>query len=151
MAANLSKIKKVMFGAGLFGFAAGSAWVFGNRRLFTVSDVTTGDSAAYPDLRAHVYFAGAQDATDTAGVAIRELPRWRIVITDGNAHEVHAEVESPIGGFLSDVTVTLVPLGDRHTRAIIHSKSRVGAGDLGENARNIRQLQEAMDRLLIGG
>ena len=73
------------------------------------------------------------------------------IIHDQAKNILVAEVEAPFGGFLSEVTITLSPLGPRHIRTVIRSSSKLGRGDLGENARNIRQAQDAMDLLLIGG
>jgi uncharacterized protein (DUF1499 family) len=129
----------------------GIAWIIRNRRLFLVNDVTTGQSLDYPDLRAHVYFASMETVADAAEKAIQSLSRWRLVFHDHDKNILLAEVEAPIGGFLSDVTVTLSRLGPRHIRTVMRSCSAVGRGDLGENARYIRQAQETMDMLLIGG
>jgi len=136
--------------AALTLFVAGT-WVYINRRLFLVNDVTTGESFEYPDLRAHVYFASVEDAVLAAEKAIASLNRWRLIFHDIPNNVMVAEVEAPIGGFLSEVTVTLSQLGSSHVRAIIRSSSKVGRGDLGENARYIRQIQDAMDQQLIGG
>ncbi len=133
------------------GVGVAAAWIYANRRLFLVSDVTTGQSFDYPELRAHVYFADLTAAFRAAEESISSLPRWRLVHADNVENNLFAEVESQIGGLLSDVTVTLSTLGARHVRVVIRSKSRVGQGDLGENARNIGLLQGAMDDLLVGG
>lgn len=129
----------------------GVYWVYKNRRLFLVNDVTTGESFDYPDLRAHVYFASADLVAKAAVQAISTLSKWRLIFHDQAKNILVAEVEAPFGGFLSEVTITLSPLGPRHIRTVIRSSSKLGRGDLGENARNIRQAQDAMDLLLIGG
>lgn len=129
----------------------GAAWVYANRRLFLVNDVTTGQSFAYPELRAHVYSGTLESVAQAAEAAIISLNRWRLIFNDLEKNVLYAEVEAPIGGFLSEVTITFSPLGARHVRTVIRSTSKVGRGDLGENARNIRQAQEAMDLLLVGG
>ena len=147
----MSTAKRLAFGAGVVGSALTVVWLLRNKRLFVVSDVITGGSNSYPDLRAHVYFGGAHTVLAKAEEAIRQLARWRIVVVDTERDEIHAEAESQMGGFLSDITVSTSPLGTRHTRAIIRSRSRFCSGDLGENVRNIVTLQSAMDRLLPGG
>ena len=145
--------KRIVSVAGIAAAGVGVAWFFRNRYLFTQSDVTTGESPAYPDLRAHVYFAQNPEARNTVEAAIRSLLHWRHVATDEAGTHVWAEVESPVNGFLSDVIVTLEPLGPRHTRVVVRSKSQAGGpvGDLGENARYIRQFQAQMDEMLTGG
>jgi len=150
MGCNLKKIVGI---AGIAAAGLGGAWLVRNRYLFNVCDVTTGESPHYPELRAHVYFALAPAAGNAVEAAIRSFPNWRQIAVSETGTKLQAEVENPITGFLSDVFITLVPLGPRHTRVVIRSKSRLcdKAGDLGENARIIRQLQAKMDSLLIGG
>lgn len=123
-----------------------TAWT--NRRLFTVNDVTTGESAAYPRLRSRVYYAEPRAALAAAEQVIRQLPRWRVVQVDSENDALEAEVGTRIGGFTDDVTIYFVSLGHGQTRVIIHSRSRVGRGDLGQNTLHIRELQEAMDARL---
>ncbi len=131
--------------------AAGAGYAaWANKRLFLVSDVTTGESAAYPHLRSRVYYAEPAAALAAAQQAIRSLPRWRVVFADTDNDAVEAEAETLVGGFLDDVTVYAVPLGHGQTRVTIRSRSRVGGGDLGQNAAHIRELQQAMDERLTG-
>jgi uncharacterized protein (DUF1499 family) len=129
----------------------GAVWTYQNRRLFIVNDVTTGSCFEYPDLRAHVYFGSIETVESAAEKAVASLSKWRLIFADHDKNIVFAEVETPLGGFLSEVAITLSNLGPRHVRVVIRSSSKVGCGDLGENARNIRQLQAAMDALLVGG
>ena len=145
----MSKRQKqwMIFGGTLTGLVAGcAAWV--NRRLFTVNDITTGESAAYPELRSRVYYATVERVMTTAEQAIRGLPRWRVVYVDTENDALEAEVETLAGRFLDDLTLYALPLGHGQTRAIIRSRSRVGRGDLGQNALHIRELQAAMDTRL---
>ena len=121
---------------------------FANRRLFMVNDVTTGESDAYPDLRSRVYYAETGKVLEAAEQAIRSLPRWRVLVSDRDNDMVDAEVETPIGGFLDDVSVYATDIGHSQTRVVIRSRSRQTGGDLGQNALHIRELQEAMDERL---
>jgi hypothetical protein len=130
--------------------AAAAAWVYYNRRLFLVNDITTGRSVAYPELRSRVYLGTLESVAVAAENAVASLTKWRLIFNDREKDLLVAEVEAPIGGFLSEVTFSLSELGPRHIRATIRSISKAGRGDLGENARNIRQAQNAMDLLLVG-
>lgn len=151
---GLERKYKTLAGAvgALTGLCA-AAWLSRNRRLFIVSDVTTGESYHYPELRAHVYFGDSVQIGSAAQDAVKSLTAWRLVARADDGATLFAEVENPFTGLLSDVFVTLVPLGKRHTRVVIRAKSRLShaAGDLGDNARYIRQLQDRMDETLIGG
>jgi uncharacterized protein (DUF1499 family) len=122
--------------------------LYANRRLFMVSDVTSGESTAYPDLRSHVYYAEPIAALQIAVQTIKQLPRWRVVHIDSELFSIEAEVESMVGRLLDDVTVTIEKLGDHRVRATIRSRSRQGSGDLGQNAQHIRVLQNDMDAKL---
>ncbi len=129
-----------------FGWAG---WA--NRRILTVNDITTGESTAYPELRSRVYYAEPERVLRAAEQAIRGLPRWRFVRLDTANQALDAEVTTLFGGYTDDVTVYVTPLGGGQTRAVIRSHSRVGRGDLGQNAAHIRELQEAMDTRLSSG
>lgn len=134
---------------GLAVAGAGYA-LWAHRRLFTVNDVTTGESAAYPHLRSRVYYAAPSAVLSAAQQAIRTLPRWRVVFVDTENDALEAEAETPVGRFLDDVTLYAIDLGHGQTRATLRSRSRVGGGDLGQNAVHIRELQAAMDDRLTG-
>lgn len=149
----MSKINRFLTGLGLTSLATAVVWLFINRRLFTVSDVITGQSPDYPELRAHIYYASPSESLEIAEQAIDANPRWRVIAFDRESNVLYAETESAFGDFLNDLTVMAQSFGDRHTRVIIRSKSRIDykGGDCGENARNIRFLQDVMDEQLVGG
>lgn len=121
------------------------------RRWFLLNDITTGATAAYPELQAHIYAADAATTRTAAEAAIDSLRRWKLVetpeIEGGETPPLHAEVRSFLFHFVDDVTVRFetIPATPPRTRVVIRSHSRVGKGDLGENARSIRALQAAMD------
>lgn len=146
----LSKRQWQIAGASLVVGAAGY-WGWTNRRRLLVHDITTGENAAYPELRSRVYYAELDRTLTVAEQAIRRLPRWRLVLRDTENDALEAEVRSPLGPFTDDVTVYVLPLGHGQTRVIIRSRSRVGQGDLGRNAGHVRQLQQAMDDRLNAG
>jgi len=82
--------------------------------------------------------------------AIRVLPRFTLEPGDAGTDTLCAEVKTALGGFTDEVTVRVRPAGPggKHSRVTVRSRSRVGRGDLGENARHIRALQRAMDARL---
>ena len=138
----------------LIGGAAALAfgyWAWANRRRFTTSDITTGESAAYPELRSRVYYAETAQAMTAARLALSRLPRWALVSEDAENDVLEAEVKTPMGPLTDDVTVYFFALGHGQTRVTIRSRSRTGWGDLGQNAAHIRELQQAIDdRLNMG-
>lgn len=143
-------LRRVAFGAGIAAGAALSYLAWANRHLFTVSDVTTGESDAYPTLKSRVYYAAGDAVLTAAEQAVRGLAGWRILHIDDENQSIAAEAET-IGGLLDDVTIFVQPLDLGQTRVSIRSRSRQGRGDLGSNAAHIRTLQEAMDRRLMNG
>ncbi len=134
----------LMAGGGLALLATG-VWGWTNRRLFFVHDVTTGESAAYPQMRSRVYYAEVDRVLTVAEQAIRRLPRWHFVSRDTENDALEAEVRALLGAFTDDVTVYVMSLGHGQTRVTLRSRSRLGRGDLGQNAAHIHQLQKAMD------
>ena len=118
------------------------AW--SNRRLFTVNDITTGESTAYPEIRSRVHYAEVPHVLTAAEQALRRLPGWKLLVLDSENDAIEAEARVA-GLFASDVTVYVVSLGHGQTRVTIRSRSRLGGGDWGRNAAHIRLLQRAMD------
>ena len=137
-------------GGGLAALALG-CWGWTHRRRMFVNDITTGESAAYPALRSRVYYSDIAAAMAAAEQALDHLPHWKLVTRDAENDALEAEVRTPFGLFTDDVTVYLFPLGGSQTRVTIRSRSRLGRGDLGQNAAHIRELQAAMDDRLNTG
>ena len=68
---------------------------------------------------------------------------WRIVTRNPSRGRVEAVARTPILGFTSDVAVRIRVEG-KGVRVDVRSASRVGVGDMGGNARRIRQFLERM-------
>lgn len=111
------------------------------------NDVTTSETPEYPDLVSRLYDASLENTTVLTAAAASRLPNWKVIRTDTTLHRVECEVKMPLGLFTDDVTVQVEPWGTNAvaSRVKIRSHSRVGRGDLGFNARHIRELQTAMD------
>ena len=124
----------------------GLAWL--NRRWFTVHDITTGESTAYPTLRSRVYYADPAAVLTVAAQAISLLPRWHVVQVDDTNMALDAQAQSLLPGLTHSVTLYLHALGGGQTRVIIRAHSRPLPGDLGQNAVLIRQIQAALDQHL---
>jgi uncharacterized protein (DUF1499 family) len=115
-------------------FAMGLIWP-------RINDVRTGETPEYLDLQPQRFtppadfdrvFDAALDVARTAGWEIREVAKARGVI--------EAVATTRLFKFKDDVTITVAPEG---AAVVVHvrSKSRVGKGDLGANARRIRVFQ----------
>ena len=134
-----------VIGGSLLALAAASA-VWANRRWFLVHDITTGENAAYPELRSRVYYAEVEQAMAAAEQALKRLPQWHLLSRDSENDILEAEVQAPIRALAHEVTLYFFGLGHGQSRVTVRSRSRFG--DLGSNARCIRQLQQAMDARL---
>ena len=117
------------------------------RRWMTVNDVTTGQTPVYPEIVPHRYAAGPDKVYAAARKAISMMARWKIVRENPAARRIEAEIRTAVFGFTDDVTIWIEPDG-AGSRVMIRSHSRIGRGDLGENARTIRALQREMDKRL---
>ena len=137
----MNKAHKVWVWLGI-GAAAG-CWGWANRRMFTVSDVTTGESAAYPALRSRVYYAEMSRAMSAGEQALSRLPGWTLASRDAENSILEASVKTALG--TDDVTVYFFALGHSQIRVTVRTRARNGFGDLGRNAAHIQQLQAAMD------
>ena len=114
---------------------------------FSQNDITTGESADYPELKPRVYPQAPDRVYEYVIQAARSLPRWSVVRRDPAARTVHVHVTTYLFGFIDDVTARVEPV-EGGSRVVIRSRSRIGKGDLGENARHIAALQRRMDEML---
>ncbi|MES2461913.1 MAG: DUF1499 domain-containing protein [Armatimonadota bacterium] len=115
-----------------------------------INDVTTGETKEYPELQSRIYDSTPENTTLFAAAAASRLTRWKVIRTDRVTHTVICEVKTPLNLFTDDVTIRIEPFGPSKdaSRVQIHSRSRVGRSDLGQNAQHIRELQSAMDEKL---
>jgi uncharacterized protein (DUF1499 family) len=105
----------------------------------TINDVRTGATPEYPDIQPQRFnqprekvFDAALEASQAMGWEIRESNREQGVI--------EAVATTRLLRFKDDVTVTIT--GEGNDAVVnVRSKSRVGKGDLGANARRIRAFQ----------
>lgn len=109
--------------------------------------VETGKTPEYADLQPlTVALPAPQVFTAALGVA-RTLPRWTVVKSDAAEGVIEAEARTRLWRFVDDVTIRVVP-GQGGTTVSVRSASRVGRGDFGQNARNIRAFLGALRRAL---
>lgn len=106
-------------------------------------DVTAQQRRAYPDIQPLVLQVGAEQAFTRALAAVRDLG-WNVVADDREAGRIEAVDTTFWFGFKDDVVIRVREMNPGSSRIDVRSKSRVGVGDLGTNARRIRTL---LDRL----
>ena len=107
----------------------------------------TADGADDPRLRPHVYPLPPVQTAHAVVDAIDSLPRWEVVA--GKDGVIWATRRTRLFRFVDDVYLLLLPAHDS-TVIFARSASRVGAGDLGQNRRNLGELWEAMEKTVNG-
>jgi len=111
-----------------------------------LNEVETGRTPEYPDLQVRTYSASPRQVSEAARKALSQMPRWTVVGSgEGSAGTVVSAVHTALlVPFKDDVTVRITRKGGQ-TVVGVHSRSRVGKWDFGQNARNIRELLAALD------
>jgi len=99
---------------------------------------------AYGDLAPITLSKPVAEATTDAVRLAREAG-WQVASSDPARGHVEATASVSYIRFQDDVAIRIVPTADgRHSRVDMRSVSRVGIGDLGVNARRIRDFQKAL-------
>jgi len=114
-----------------------------------LNDVETGRTPEYPDLQVREYAQGEPAVLKAAQKVAETLPRFTFVAAGhgpGGA-EVQAVATTKVFKFQDDLTIRIRRQGAR-TRVSVRSHSRKGKWDFGQNARNIREFQAALDKQL---
>lgn len=101
---------------------------------------------AYPDIQPLVLAVPQAQAFDAAVAAARGMG-WEVVASDPAAGCIEAIATTLLLRFRDDVVIRVRAAGTG-SRIDIRSKSRVGVGDLGTNARRIRRFLSALRRLV---
>ena len=112
----------------------------------TINDVQTGATPQYPDLQPQRFDAPYERVFDAA-LATAAALGWEITSEVRDPGAIQAVATTPVFRFKDDVTITI----DHHmTGAVVNvrSRSRIGKGDLGTNARRIRSFQAALAKRL---
>lgn len=109
-----------------------------------INDVATGTTPEYPDIQPQTLRFSPELVVERAVETVEQIPRWTVRDVDRDAGEIHAEAKSRLFGFTDDVTVTIEPSGAGCV-VNVRSASRIGRGDFGQNARNIRLFQSSLE------
>jgi uncharacterized protein (DUF1499 family) len=116
-----------------------------------INDITTelehaseAQRRAYPYVQPLLLKAAATHAFDAALTVARELG-WRLTTVDPAGGRIEAVASTRLLRFKDDVTVTVHEVTGG-TRVDVRSRSRVGRGDLGTNARRIRRFLTAVNQ-----
>jgi uncharacterized protein (DUF1499 family) len=136
----------------LLAVLAGSllAFTFLLRNWPLINVVETGATPEYPEILPRVYVAKPERVFDASMHAVNGLPRWSLRAYRPETGELHAEARTRIFRFVDDLTIRIEP---RQEGSWVHvrSASRIGKGDFGQNARNIRAFFDELDRQMAIG
>ena len=99
--------------------------------------------AAFPDLAPAMLPVAPADAFDRALAVVGEMG-WELLADDAAALRIEATDRSFWFGFPDDVVVRIAAAGETGSRVDVRSLSRVGGGDLGVNARRVREFVTAL-------
>ena len=104
-----------------------------------INDVKTGETPEYADLRPQQFNQPYERVFDAA-LATAQALGWEVTARDRDQGEIRAVATTRVLRFKDDVTITI----RREAKGVVvnvRSHSRIGKGDLGTNARRIRQFQ----------
>jgi len=138
------KGKKVLVGAGIVVLALVVVRLMAAAVWPMINDVRTGGTPEYPDLRPQRIARPHAEVFAAALASARSLG-WEIVAQDEAKGEIRAVATTRLLRFKDDVTVTVGRDGEA-ALVDVRSRSRVGKGDLGTNARRIRRFQAELAR-----
>jgi uncharacterized protein (DUF1499 family) len=125
-------------------FAAILSLRAGSKVPATYAGKATADAQklAYPDI-APVVLADAPAAAFAKALAVARAEGWTIIASDTGSGRIEATATTPWFGFRDDVVVRIRPDG-RGSRVDVRSLSRIGKGDLGANAKRVREFSAAV-------
>ena len=114
-----------------------------------INDVETGKTPEYPDLQPRSYPEGEEAVLKAARAVLDRVDGFDFVAAGSGpgGSEIQAVHTTKVFHFKDDVTIRIKRQGGA-TRVSVRSKSRVGKGDLGQNARTIRQFLAELDAQL---
>ena len=113
-----------------------------------INRVETGATPEYPEIQPLYYSAPPQRVFDEVKAGLKELEDFEVTSTDDAAMTLTAQTSMPVLGLMQDVEVKVEPVTEFVTRVHATSTSRHGKGDLGQNARNILEVQEELQQRL---
>lgn len=108
----------------------------------------TSQSAEDPRLRTRLYSLSRETVWTTVQQLAGAQPGWTVVSTDPTSGELKAEARTRLLKFVDDVTIHVRPTSGQRISVDMHSRSRVGKGDFGANARRIGSFLSALDSAL---
>ena len=108
----------------------------------TINDVTTGATPQYADIQPQ-RFSKPADQVFAAALATARDMGFEITMQSPERGQIEAVATTPVFRFKDDVTIAVGRFG-QGAIVNVRSRSRIGKGDLGANARRIREFQSRL-------
>jgi uncharacterized protein (DUF1499 family) len=106
-----------------------------------INDVETGKSEHYPHLQPQTFEQPPAQVVPVARAVAEAMPRWtKVSEADG---VIRAVAVTKVLRFKDDITIRVAPDGNGSVVSM-RGKSRLGKGDLGQNARWIAAFQKEL-------
>jgi uncharacterized protein (DUF1499 family) len=109
----------------------------------------TSPTAKDPRLRTRHYSLSRETVWNTVQQLAGLQQGWKVIKTDPAEGVLQAESRTRLFKFVDDVTIRVRPASSQSVSVDLLSRSRVGKGDLGTNARRIGQFLASLDSALI--
>lgn len=121
--------------------------------LVSCTALTQNRAATRPDhpdlsLRTRSYEQRSEILFATLLDIIKALPLWEVLQSDLQKGLIQATRTTRLFHFVDDIEIQITKKSAQEVEVDVRSASRVGKGDLGQNARNIRQLLKKLDQSL---
>lgn len=111
----------------------------------------TSPTATDPRLRTRHYSLSRETVWTTVHQLAGLQQGWRLIQVDSAEGVLQAEARTRLLKFVDDVTIRVRPASGQRISVDLLSRSRVGKGDLGTNARRIGRFLAALDEALSPG
>ncbi len=111
-----------------------------------INDVRNGETPEYHDIQPQYLPAPPEQVYEAALNAVRGFG-WEILEKDPATGRIEAVATTRFLRFKDDISIRIQAAEQGGSRVEMRSRSRVGRGDLGTNARRIRAFQEALQKL----
>jgi hypothetical protein len=111
----------------------------------TINRVETGQSIEYPDLRVRTFQLGYDRVYNEALAAAKDQDNWLVTGEDRAKGHITAIASMPVLGWTQDISIQVERKTAFVSRVGTLSEGHDAPGDLGQNARNIRDFQASLD------
>lgn len=108
----------------------------------------TSQSAEDPRLRTRLYSLSRETVWTTVQQLAAAQQGWTVIRTEPAEGTLKAEARTKLLKFVDDVTLHVRPASGQRISVDMRSRSRVGKGDFGTNARRIGAFLAALDSAL---